>query len=162
MSIRFGSRSMLPCLRARAAALTFAALAVGCAPIAYRPNEGLTKELGLEEAKKRLKEIVIRARQAGGGIITSVDVTDEVLKVKAQQTTIGMFYQAETRQLENDVYFPTVEKVDIYENNWAYVYVTGGRLVLQVLLVTPEDAKSFADLVMSFRDQRLRGRAAKA
>jgi hypothetical protein len=123
----------------------------GCSTMAYQPNEGRVKELGADRARSQLKETVMRAKAAGGGVITSVDVTDEALKVKAQQTSMGMFYQIETRQLENEVYFPMVDRVDLYSNNWAFVYSQGGRLSLQVLLSTTEDAKSFADLVMSMR-----------
>ncbi|MBI4602528.1 MAG: hypothetical protein HY721_11265 [Planctomycetes bacterium] len=149
-----------PATAARASiscALLLAALSAGCSPIAYKANDGLAKEVGVEEAKKRLKELVHRAQATGGGVVTSVDVTDESLKVKSQQSTVGVFYQLETRQLENEVYFAALDRVDLYSNNWAYVYASGGRLVLQVLLPTPEEARTFADLVTSLAALR-RGR----
>ena len=130
--------------------LSSVALSFGCAPIAYHANEEKVKELGAEKAKKDLKELVMRAKSAGGGVVSSVDVTDDALKVKAQASSMGMWYQIETRQLENEVYFPMLDRVDIYSNNWAYVYQSG-RLAMQVLLGTPEEAKSFADLLMSFK-----------
>ena len=143
-------------LRLSSALLVLASVtgSLGCAsPMPYRPNEEKVKELGVEKAKKDLKEMVMRAKAAGGGVISSVEVTDEALKVKAQQSSMGMFYQIETRQLENEVYFPMLERVDIYSNNWAFVY-QGGRLAMQVLLATPEEARAFADLMMSFRAYR--------
>ena len=128
-------------------------LSVGCAPIAYRPNEDRVKELGVEKAKADLKELVNRSKAAGGGAVASVEVTDDAIKVKANQTTMGAFYQMETRQIESTAEFPTLDRVDIYSNNWAYVYQSG-RLAMQILFATPEDARSFADLMMSFRAQK--------
>ncbi len=144
MSLRFSSALVV---------LGSVAFSLGCAPMPYRPNEDRVKELGVEKAKQDLKEMVMRSKAAGGGVVTSVEVTDDALKLKAQQSSLGMFYQVETRQLENEAYFPMLERVDIYSNNWAYVY-QGGRLVMQVLLATPEDARSFADLMMSFHAHR--------
>ena len=115
--------------------------------------EEKVKELGVEKAKQDLKEMVMRAKAAGGGVVSSVEVTDEALKVKAQQSSMGMWYQIETRQLEHEVYFPMLDRVDIYSNNWAYIYQSG-RLTMQVLLSTPEEARSFADLMMSFKALR--------
>src|SRR5262245_42870040 len=128
------------------AVLGTVALSFGCAPMAYRPNEDRVKELGVDKAKQDLREMVLRSKAAGGGVANAAEVSDESLKVKAHQTTMGAFYQVETRQIDSEVYFNMLERVDIYSNNWAYVYQSGGRLVLQILLATPEDARAFADL----------------
>jgi hypothetical protein len=111
----------------------------------------------MEKARVQLKETVLRARQTIQGIITSVDVTEESLKVKSQQTTIGMFYIPETRQLENEVYFATLQKADIYANNYVFVYAQNGALVLQILFNELKDAQSFVDLLMSFRANKRPG-----
>jgi len=133
-----------------AIAVLAVAAACGCASVTdYRPNENAVKEMGADKAKTALKETVLKAQQTGLGLISSVEVTDENLKVKSQQSTLGAFYQMQTSQLETEVYFPTVERIDIYDNNWAYVYSNGNRLVLQLLFWTPQDAQRFADLVMS-------------
>ncbi len=133
------------------AALALGALAAGCASVTeYHPREGLVSEMGADKAKTQLKELVLRAKQTEGGLVTSVEVSDEALKVRAQQSSLGMFYQMETRQLENDIYFPLVERVDIYDNHWAFVYASG-RLNLKILFADEKDAQSFADLVMSFK-----------
>jgi len=129
------------------------ALSFGCAPIPYHANEERVKEVGVEKAKQDLKEMVLRSKAAGGGVVAGVEVTDEALKVKAHQTTMGAFYQVQTNQLDSEVSFAILERVDIYSNNWAYVYQSG-RIVLQVLLATPEDARAFADLMMSFHAQK--------
>jgi len=130
------------------------AVAAGCSTIEYQPDTGLVARLGPAEARTKLKGLVMGAQATGGGVVTGVDVTDESLKVKSQQTTLGLFYAPETRQLENEVYFRAVERVDIYSNNWAYVYASGGRLVLQVLFKTLDEAKILADLVLSLKSQQ--------
>jgi len=130
------------------------AAASGCSTIEYKADSEVVKRLGAAEAKTKLKALAMGAAATGGGVVTSVDVTDESLKVKSQQTTLGLFYVPETRQLENEVYFRAVDRVDLYSNKWAYVYASGGRLVLQVLFKTLEETKSFADLVLSFKAQQ--------
>ena len=130
------------------------AVGSGCSVMPYQPNEGKVRELGKSGARTELKATVLRARAAGGGTITGVEVGDESLKVKAQHGQMGMFYQVSTVQVENEIYFGLVDRVDLYSNNWAYVYQRGGQLGLQVLLASPEDAKTFADLVMSLRAQK--------
>ena len=128
-------------------------LALGCSTIEYQPNKEVVKQLGPAEAKNKLKGLVMQAKGTGVGSVTAVEVSDESLKVKSQQTTPGLFYVPETRQLDNEVYFRAVERVELYSNNWAYVYVSGNRVVFQILFQTLDETKQFADLIMSFKGQ---------
>ena len=55
------------------------------------------------------------------------------------------------------VSFRSLERVDLYASNWAYVYASGNICVLKVLLASQEEAMRFADLMLSIHASSARG-----
>jgi hypothetical protein len=128
----------------------------GCvALLDYRPDEGLVSSLGPEEAKRKFSETLSLAFDPH---VTGSEITDDYYRYQWQQNIYGAYgIPMGSVPGANQVFFNNVEKVEVYQNNKVFVYERGGRLKDQILFSTVDDAKRFADLVMSFRARRLTG-----
>lgn len=135
-----------------------AALAGGCAtPIAYRPNVAVVDDLGVSEAKRRLSEVLALAIAPR---ITSVDVTNHAVRYRWHQTVHGPYgIPMGSVPHEGQVHFANVGQLQIYTNHWVFIWGPPGHLMDKILFQSHEEARLFADLVMSFRERRLRGEA---
>ena len=132
-----------------------ATLAGGCvALVDYKPKEDAVSEMGAGEAKSRLRSLLLAAKSPR---ITSVEVEDDVIIVKTlQQTGIGAFYQPIMNAIDYSIVFETLSKVEVYANNASFIYGPGGRLDMKVVFGTPEDTRTFADLMWSFHVQNMK------
>ena len=122
-------------------------------PIAYRPNLTAVDELGLPEVKQRLSETLGRAVAPPIG---SVEVTSHALTYRWHQTLHGP-YGIPMGSVPHDtqIHFANVINVQIYTNHWVFIWGHPQRILAKVLFASGEDARTFADLVLSMREHRL-------
>jgi hypothetical protein len=122
---------------------------LGCpAPAQYQPNTRLVSDLGVPQAQRRLKEALLRCINPQ---MVEADVTDDFLHYRYRQVIAGIPTGA---ILENRVFFVNVARVEVFINNVANVWAPGNHLLAQLIFGNPEDARTFADLVMSFHGLR--------
>ncbi|MBI4586671.1 MAG: hypothetical protein HY717_21880 [Planctomycetes bacterium] len=136
----------------------FSALSGGCvAVIDYQPQEKMVDELGFEEAGKRLQEVMTRASAPR---INAVNVAEDFFNYHWQQPIIGpygvhMGYTPSFMQ----IFYANIARLEIYENHYIFLRAPDDAIISQILFATDQDAKIYADLVMSFRARRLKGSA---
>jgi hypothetical protein len=111
----------------------------------------MVETLGVPQARQRLKEIVLRSINPQ---MVEVDVTDDYLHYRYRQAVAGFPTGA---IIDNRVFFTNVARVEVFENNVVNVRTSANHLIAQVIFGTNEDAKTFADLLSSFRSQRASG-----
>ena len=122
--------------------------ATGCVKqIAYSPNEGLVEKNNVEAGGSRLEETLSRAIAPQ---IASAEVTAETLRYEWTQTYLGPFYQPVTTQHSAQIFFKNIARIELYENHKVFVWENNNRHY-EIQFPGPEDAKEFADRVMSFR-----------
>ena len=83
--------------------------------------------------------------------MVGADVTDEVLHYRYRQVIAGIPTGV---MLDNRVFFVTVARVEIFTNNVVNVWALGNHLLAQLVFGNAQDARTFADLVVSFRALR--------
>ena len=128
-------------------------LSVGCpTAMQYQPNEGIVDTLGVAQAKQRLQEIAARSINPQ---VTETEVTDDFLQYRFRQAIAGFPTGA---ILENRIHFLNVGRMEVFENNLVIVRTAGDIVLAQFVFGNNPDAKMFADLLVSFRAQRSRGR----
>jgi hypothetical protein len=128
------------------AAAVLLALVAGCAsPLPYEPDVGIIDKMGAEPAKARLVEVLTKARQPH---ITSVKVTDDYVQYFYDEPTDPFYISTvgNTRQ----IYFVSIDRVEVYSNQNVFVWGPVDH-VDKVLFWNPEDARTFADLVMAYK-----------
>jgi hypothetical protein len=76
--------------------------------------------------------------------IDEVTVTEEFLNYRIHPTTTVI-----------RLFFGKVGSVEIFDNHAAFVRAHGGPFIAQLFFATAEDARMFADLLMSFREAYL-------
>ena len=136
--------------RAGAAVLILVgAYLAGCVKVVPRqPNLKVVEEVGAEDAKKRLGEVMTRSADPR---ISVVDATDDGVRYRWDQVIQGWYgIPAGTVQNETQIFFKNIEKIEVYENNNVFVYGPGGRID-KVLFSAQQDAFLFHDLLESFR-----------
>ena len=122
----------------------------GCASmIDYHPNERAVQTLGLPEAWQRFRAVMLRAVNPQ---IQAVQLTDDGI-VYLGIRLLPMFVQAPAGRL---MAFVNISGVDVYANHTVYVKGAVGQATDIFVLASDQDAKAFADLLMSFRSQYLR------
>jgi hypothetical protein len=125
-------------------------LAWGCVgEVPYRPDDRLAASVGTGEAKQRMSQILKRAREPR---ITTVRPTDDYVqyfweRLAPETALIDPLYVANVAE----IHYSTVTGVEVYENNWVFVWGPLRENVDKVLFSSQEDARTFADLVTSFR-----------
>jgi hypothetical protein len=125
------------------------ALSVGCPTTGfYQPNDRLVETLGMPQAKQRLQETVLRSVNPQ---IVEADVTNEFLQYRYRQAIAGFPTGA---ILEHRVFFVNAVRIDVFANNVVNVWTAGNHLMAQLIFGNFEDARTFADLMASFRGQR--------
>ncbi len=127
-------------------------LAVGCpAVVPYQPNERLVVNLGVEQARKRLEETLMRSINPR---VIDVQVAQEFVNYRYQQPILGPYgIQVGMTMAENRVYFLNVSRVEVFENNVVFLRAANEIILAQLIFAKQEDAKTFADLILSFRAQ---------
>ena len=126
-----------------------AALACGCmSPIPYTPDENLVQSLGPEKAKEELEIITSRAVEPQIGM---VELTDDSLHYRWNQTQLGAFYQSVTNTIDTQIFFANLSRLEIYENHNVFLYAPNDSRVDKIRFATAEDAKRFSDLLLSFK-----------
>ncbi len=134
-------------------------LAVGCpAVVSYQPNEKVVVDLGVEQARKRLEGTLSRSINPR---IIDVQVAQEFVHYRYQQPIPGWFYGVPVGVTiaENRVHFLNVSRVEIFETNVVFLRTANDIILAQFIFANQEDAKTFADLILSFRAQLPRGSA---
>lgn len=134
------------------------ALAAGCpAVVSYQPNDRLVVDLGVEQARKRLQETLSRSINPR---VIEVQVTQEFVNYRYQQPILGPFgAQVGVTMAENRVHFQNVSRVEVFENNVVFLRAANEIILAQLIFANQDDAKTFADLILSFRAQAPRGAA---
>jgi len=137
-------------ISARGPAATLAAaglaLVVGCvSQLAYEPDVKSIDKMGAEAAKARLIEVLTKARQPH---ITSVKVTDDSVQYFYDEPT-DPFYIS-TVGNTTQIFFVAIDRIEVYSNQNVFVWGAPDH-VDKVLFWSPEDARTFADLMMSYR-----------
>jgi hypothetical protein len=123
----------------------------GCSSASmYQPNAEIVKTMGVEQAKQRLKETTLRSINPQ---IVEADVTDEFLRYRYRQAIAGFQTGA---ILENQIAFLNAVQVQVNTDNVVNVRTSAGVLIAQLVFGNEQDAKTFADLLASFRQQNVR------
>jgi hypothetical protein len=138
-------------LRSLLLAWVMGCLALGCTPvIQHQANERLVDQLGEHKGRERLKDVLVRSISPQ---VVEVDITDDFFLYRFRQAVMGIPTGA---VLENKVFFANAARVDVFENNVANVYTSASHLLAQFVFGSGEDARTFADLVASFRARHAR------
>lgn len=113
-------------------------VALGCPrPVEYQPQENLVESFGRQQAEQRLEAALLRAVNPP---IDEVEVTDEFLRYHVTGTTV-----------EISVPFERIQRAEIFNNHWVYLWGDEAQPLARILFADAEDARTFADLFMSFR-----------
>ena len=124
------------------------ALAVGCpARIEYRPQVHVVEELGVQQASQRLIDVLSHAINPR---VIDLDVTEDVVRYRYPLSYL-MGHPCGATTLEKRIVFPQVRRIDIFDNHVVFVRGTDERILAQFAFANAQDAKMFADLVLSFR-----------
>jgi hypothetical protein len=133
----------------------------GCVPTDYQPDVSMAHKLGVEEARQRLRETLLRSVEPQ---VIEVSVTNEGLSYRYKEVRrvrgvipFGPLGWGDSQ--EKLLAFTNVSKVDVFDNNVVYVRGAGGQVIAQIACASPQDARAFADLLMSLRTQYLQERA---
>jgi hypothetical protein len=112
----------------------------GVVQIDYRPSENIVDQLGLVRSKQNFREILLKTSEPAVEIDTIDIETDH------------FFYRIKDSNKEYKLFFSSMDRVEIFENN--HVFIRGGGyngVIMEVIFNRMKDAKVFADLIMSFR-----------
>jgi len=93
--------------------------------------------MGVEQAQQRLKETLARSIRPQ---IVDVDVTNDFFYYHYRQ---GMAL------FENRILFLSVDQVEIYQNDVVLIRNPAKQIMAQMVFANDEDAKTFADLLLS-------------
>lgn len=140
----------------RCAPLLAVLACAGCpSTVPYKPQPGVLQEVQPTEARSRLRETLGRAIEPP---ILWVDVTDDSLRYRYKDVIHGPFgIPSGSVERTQEVFFVNVRRTELYDNNWVYLYGVDQRLTTKVCFDNEHDARSFADLVSSFRERRVYG-----
>lgn len=144
--LQVGLRVLIPLLLVGG----LSALISGCSSASmYQPNAEIVKTMGVEQAKQRLKETVLRSVNPQ---VVEADVTDEFLRYRYRQAIAGFQTGA---VLENQIAFLNAVQVEVHTNNVVNVRTSAGVLIAQLVFGNEQDARTFADLLASFRQRNV-------
>jgi hypothetical protein len=140
------------------ASLVLAGLLSGCASVVpYTPKETVLDERAPGEAQSLLETTVARAiepRIASAHADPNGDSLHYVYIV-VDRGPFGIPVGNHEEQMQ--LFYVNIDRIDVYDNHYVYVYGNEHRLLAKLLFDSAADAKSFADLMMSFRAQRIYG-----
>jgi hypothetical protein len=123
---------------------------LGC-PATYQPDDKLVRELGVERAKQRLKDTLVRSINPQ---MVEVEVTDDYFSYRFRQAIAGFQTGA---ILDNRVFFLNTGRVDVHANNVVNVFTPAQQLLAQLIFASYEDAKTVGDLITSLRARKASG-----
>jgi hypothetical protein len=128
-------------------------LSAGCpAPLQYQPAEKLIDELGVPQARQRLEDVLSRSINPR---VIDTEVTDEFLRYRYPLAyLLGSPSGATT--MEKRLVFQDIGRVEVFENHVIYVWGHDNSLQAQLVFTNAQDARTFADLLYSFRIHRSR------
>lgn len=136
-----------------ACALSLASLGCGGPAIVHSGTDGILSTTGDIQGRQRLRDIMTRAISPQ---IAETEVTDDALQYRIRQAIFGNPTGA---LLEQRIHFLNVGRAEVYENNVVIIWTEGNTLLAQFTFGNTQDAKTFADLLVSFRARRERGGA---
>lgn len=138
-------RSLAPRGLLIALACATAGLSSGCiARIAYEPNTGLVDQLGYEAAARELGDVLVRSRNP---VVTDVEVAPDAFSFVTAGVVWGWWGVIGNRRV---IPFADVGRIDIYENDRAFMIDVRGRERGSFDFNARADSLRFADLVLSF------------
>jgi S1-C subfamily serine protease len=122
-------------------------LGAGCiALLDHQPNERILDTLGVDVARERLRETLLRAVSPR---IQTITLTNESLEYRWHP------------QVGAHIYFVNLSRVEVYENHVVFLRGAGNQILSTLHFGTDQDAKLFADLLMGFRGRYLQRREAQ-
>jgi hypothetical protein len=128
----------------------FGLVSGGCIEaIAYRPNENLVENIGVIEAQRRLKEILLHSINPP---VVEAEVTDDGFIYRYKQFIAGF---ATGALLENRASFANAAHVEIFANNVVVVQTSTKYPLARLIFGNEPDTRLFADLVTSFHRRYL-------
>jgi hypothetical protein len=146
--------------RAFLCGIALSALGTGCMkPIQYTPNEGLVPSLGTDQAKQELQILMARSVEP---LIGLVEAKDDSVHYRWNQQSMGAFYQTITTSVDTEIFYANLNRIEIYENHNVFVWGPNDSRVDKIRFASAEEAKRFADLLMSFRARWLASRGSPA
>lgn len=111
----------------------------------YQPNERLLDTIGVDVARERLRETLLRAVSPR---IQTITLTNESLEYK-WHARVG-----------TQIHFVNLNRVDIFDNHTVFIRGTGNQILSILRYGTDQDAKLFADLLIGFRERYYQRREA--
>ncbi len=121
-------------------------LETACASINYQPNDRIVETLGVDIARERLRETLLRAVSPQ---IQTSELTNEYLEYK----WVYMWIPQVTH-----INFVNISRVQVFENHVVHIRGAGDQVLSTLVYGTEQDAKLFADLLMGFRQRYLQRR----
>jgi hypothetical protein len=148
------SQRPLPARRTLAILAAAAAIGAGCVTVVpYQADEGTVDRLGLEDAKKKLAEVMNRAMDPR---IATVEPRDDSVRYTWQITNPGAFYVPVTTTNFTEIFYRNIGRFELYENNNVFIWAPNDARVDKVMFGNQEDARAFVDLLMSMRARLLK------
>ncbi len=126
--------------------------ATGCpATVPYEAQVFTLSDLGTFDARRELEETIARAR------------SPRILSAHVDEFSFAWYFQGVVRgrreRYQNyvKIYYRNVAKIDLYENNYVYLWGQSDQYLTKILFHTPEDARRFIDLIESLTARRTQG-----
>jgi hypothetical protein len=133
------------------------ALGAGCVPpVQYQPNEARIDAMGVEPAMHLMRETLLRSINPR---IMEVQISQDFLYYRYQQPILGPYgipVGYAPALVEHQVAFLNVGRVEIFSNNLVLVRTSSDLILAQIVFGNEQDARTFADLMISFRAYRAR------
>jgi hypothetical protein len=115
-------------------------LGTGCPrAVSYQPNEGVVDTLGMPQAQQLLKDTLLRSVNPR---VDDVEVTDDFVRYHLAGTSYDV-----------RIYFKDVQRAEVFNNDVVLIWGGDQRMLARPLLANTQEAKTFADLVLSFARQ---------
>jgi hypothetical protein len=135
-----------------AAATAIVLLTWGCSSqLPYTPNDGLVDTLGVEEAKKRIAHVLQRAIKPH---ITTVRATDDYVQYFWEKMAPETFYDPLYVANVTEVHYATLTQVKVFDDFRVTFAGPLAEPVDEIRFGTDEDARTFADLLLSFKAKK--------
>jgi hypothetical protein len=112
--------------------------------------------MGPDQAAQQLRETLLRSINPR---ITDVEITTDFLNYRYQQPILGPYgipVGYSPALAENRVAFLNVGRVEVFSNNLVFVRTSSEIVIAQIVFGNELDARTFADLMLSFRAYRSR------
>jgi hypothetical protein len=132
----------------------------GCvAVVPYQPNDRLVDTLGRAQTQQRLQEVLLRSLNPR---IIDLDIDEETIRYRAPTSGHVMGYQSGvSSSVETRLDFLHIARCDVHASHVVFVRGADDRPLAHLAFATEQDAKTFADLLLSLRADRLRHTSGK-